>query len=88
MAHLTPQLAEERIKRFGKMWMIDDLIRERGRDEEQVPILGYPRNKDTASDYEFFTGRELDRMVDEACRAFVTKGFETVRRTSEQRAAV
>ncbi len=58
--------------------MLDDLIRERGRDEEQVPILGYPRTKSTASDYEFFTGKDLDRMVDEACRALVKKGLKPV----------
>lgn len=42
MANITPQLIEERIKTFGKLWMIDDLIRVRAGDDEQVPILGYP----------------------------------------------
>jgi len=78
MAQITPQLVEERIQRFGKLWMIDDLIRERGQDAEQVPILGYPRFKNDAADYEFFTGKELDLMVDEACRSFVKKGFQVV----------
>ncbi len=78
MSKITPQLVEERIQRFGKLYMIDDLIRVRANDEEQVPILGYPRYKDSAAEYEFFTGKDLDRMVDEACRAFVKSGFEVV----------
>lgn len=78
MAQITPQLVEERIRRFGKLYMIDDLIRERANDEEQLPILGFPRYKNSAADYEYFTGKDLDRMVDEACRAFVRNGFEVV----------
>ncbi|KAI1268286.1 acetyl-CoA synthetase-like protein [Xylariaceae sp. FL1019] len=76
MANISTEVVEDRIRQFGKLWMVDDLIRERGKDEIQVPILGYPRYKDSAADYELFTGKELDRMVDEACRALVKAGLE------------
>jgi hypothetical protein len=79
MAHLSAEVVEERIARFGKLYMIDDIVRQRAGDEEQCPILGYPRHKDSPADYEFFTGRDLDCMVDEACRALVRGGFEVVR---------
>ncbi|KAI0166073.1 acetyl-CoA synthetase-like protein [Xylariaceae sp. FL1272] len=75
MANISTQVVEDRIRQFGKLWMVDDLIRERGKDEVQVPILGYPRHKDSAADYELFTGKDLDRMVDEACRALVKAGL-------------
>ncbi|KJR86710.1 NRPS-like enzyme [Sporothrix schenckii 1099-18] len=65
----------ERIEQFGKCYTIDDVVRLRARDEEQTPILGMPRGKDDPADYEYFTGAELDRMVDEACRALVAKGL-------------
>lgn len=78
MAHLSPQLVEERINKFGKLYLIDEIIRRRAQDEEQVPILGYPKYEDNAAVYEFFTGKDLDRMVDAACRALVAEGFKVV----------
>ncbi|OTB01437.1 hypothetical protein M426DRAFT_64072 [Hypoxylon sp. CI-4A] len=75
MANISAELVEERINKFGKLWMIDDLIRERGRDKEQNHILGYPRYDHDAADYEYFTGRDLDRMVDETCRWLVGAGL-------------
>ncbi|KAI1136211.1 acetyl-CoA synthetase-like protein [Hypoxylon sp. FL0543] len=76
MANISAEVIEERIAKFGKLWTVDDLIRERGRDREQVPILGYPRYDHDAAEYEYFTGQDLDRMVDEACRALVRAGLE------------
>lgn len=76
MSTISPEVIQERTERFGKLWMIDDLIRERGKDEDQVPILGYPRHERTAAEYEYFTGRDLDRMVDEVCHILVAAGLE------------
>ncbi|GAP89220.1 putative nrps-like enzyme [Rosellinia necatrix] len=76
MANISAEVIEERVRQFGKPWMIDDLIRVRAKDEVQVPILGYPRHKDRATDYELFTGKDLDRMVDEACRVLIGAGLE------------
>lgn len=76
MANVSAELVKERIDKFGKLWMIDDLIRVRGRDEDQVPILGYPKHDHDATEYEYFTGRDLDSMVDEACRALTRAGLE------------
>jgi hypothetical protein len=78
MAHINQQLVEERLNKFGKLHLIDDIIRRRAQDEEQVPILGYPRYEDSAAEYEFFTGKDLDRMVDAACRALIKDGFKIV----------
>ncbi|KAI1084936.1 acetyl-CoA synthetase-like protein [Whalleya microplaca] len=75
MANISPGLVEERLLNFGKLWMIDDLVRVRAKDENQAPILGYPRYDDNAADYEYFTGKDLDRMVDEACRVLVQAGL-------------
>ncbi|CAK7215727.1 putative NRPS-like protein biosynthetic cluster [Sporothrix bragantina] len=75
MAPLTPDVIAERIERFGKCYTIDDVVRLSARDAEQVPILGVPRGKDDPADYEYFTGADLDRMVDEACRVLVSKGL-------------
>ncbi|KAI1743683.1 acetyl-CoA synthetase-like protein [Xylaria scruposa] len=76
MANISAEVIEDRIRQFGKPWMIDDLIRVRANDEVQVPILGYPKYKDRATDYELFTGKELDRMVDETCHVLMKAGLE------------
>ncbi|KAI0191246.1 putative NRPS-like enzyme [Xylaria flabelliformis] len=76
MANISAEVIGDRIRQFGKPWMIDDLIRVRANDEVQVPILGYPKYKDRATDYELFTGKELDRMVDETCHILMKAGLE------------
>ncbi|KAI1425982.1 acetyl-CoA synthetase-like protein [Xylaria sp. FL1777] len=76
MSNISAEVVEGHIRQFGRPLMIDDLIRERAKDEVQVPILGYPRYKDKATDYELFTGKDLDRMVDETCRVLMKAGLE------------
>jgi acyl-CoA synthetase (AMP-forming)/AMP-acid ligase II len=76
MANISAEVVENRIREYGKLWMIDDLIRVRASDEVQVPILGYPKYKDRATDYELFTGKDLDRMVNETCHMLMKAGLE------------
>lgn len=78
MSSLTPDIIAERIARFGKCYTIDDVVRLRAKDPEQTPILGVPRKKDDPADYEYFTGADLDRMIDESCRILVKKGIAVV----------
>ncbi|KAH9884554.1 hypothetical protein F4778DRAFT_787662 [Xylariomycetidae sp. FL2044] len=76
MANISSEVIEARIREYGKLWTMDDLVRERAKDEHQVPILGYPKKEDEPANYEYFTGKDLDRMVDEACRTLIGLGFE------------
>ncbi|KAF2087179.1 putative NRPS-like enzyme [Saccharata proteae CBS 121410] len=76
MAHLSPDRIQELVARYGKLDLIDDLPRVRAQDEVQEPILGYPRSEKGATDYEVFTGRELDQMVNAAARALMKRGFK------------
>jgi hypothetical protein len=78
MAHLSPELVQSRLNEFGKLDLIDDIIRQRGKDTDQVPILGYPKYENSSSEYESFTGKDLDRMVDEACRTLIQNGLKVV----------
>lgn len=45
------------IGKFGMLWMINDLIRMRGINEEHVLILGYPKHDHDTAEYAYFTGR-------------------------------
>lgn len=58
--------------------IFDDVIRERAEDEEQVPLIAYPRTKDGIDDYEFFNGKQLNNMVDGAAKALMSLGVEPV----------
>ncbi|KAK6855696.1 hypothetical protein PG995_007847 [Apiospora arundinis] len=76
MTTISAEVVEARIKKYGRLWTIDDLIRVRAQDEVQSPVIGYPRYQSKPTDYEYFTGKDLDRMVDETCHLLVRDGLK------------
>ncbi|KAL4891809.1 hypothetical protein BDV59DRAFT_208792 [Aspergillus ambiguus] len=74
--------AEEKlVAQFGRAHILDDLIRLRASDPIQTPILAYPKPSDTEDvSYEYFTGQNLDCMVDQAVCALMDCGFNPPRR--------
>ena len=56
------------------IYTFDQVIRERGCDEDQSPLIGYPRSKLGVTDYELLTGKQLDRLVDGAAKALLRAG--------------
>lgn len=56
----------------------DELIRERALDEDQTPLIAFPKTKLGIDDYEVFSGRELNRLVDGAAKALIKAGIEPV----------
>ncbi|RAL67420.1 hypothetical protein DID88_008175 [Monilinia fructigena] len=77
MAHLTPEHVLHLYDTFGDLKVLDDIIRHRSKDNPPAPILGYPRSEDNPSDYETFTGQELDSFVDAACKYFIKNGLKS-----------
>lgn len=69
---LRPKVEEK------KLYTFDDVIRERAEYLDQVPLIAYPKTKDGVDDYEFFTGKELNRLVDGAAKALIGMGIEPV----------
>ncbi|BCR89337.1 putative NRPS-like protein biosynthetic cluster [Aspergillus chevalieri] len=69
---LTP---EQLFRRFGNPHVLDDLIRLRAVDATQQPILAYPNFENGHASYEYFTGRDLDAMIDQAAQILVNQGF-------------
>ncbi|KAM0140952.1 hypothetical protein ACHAO1_002078 [Botrytis cinerea] len=76
MAHLTPEHILHLYDTFGELRVLDDIIRHRSKDNPPAPILGYPRVEDNPSDYETFTGQQLDSFVDAACKYFIKNGLK------------
>ncbi|KAJ5826436.1 hypothetical protein N7474_003574 [Penicillium riverlandense] len=66
------------IQQFGQLHVLDDLIRLRAADMVQHPILAYPcSNTDTATaTYEYYTGRDMDNMIDKAVTCLMNDGFQ------------
>ncbi|KAM3076421.1 hypothetical protein ACMFMG_007240 [Clarireedia jacksonii] len=63
---------------LGEFLILDDLITIRASDEEQVPILAYPRPGKGIADFECFTGRDLDRFIDHSLKEYLKCGLAPV----------
>jgi hypothetical protein len=77
MGEISPPALRLKVEE-QKLCIFDDVIRERAEDEEQVPLIAYPRTKDGVDDYEFFTGKQLDTLVDGAAKVLMGMGVEPV----------
>ncbi|KAI1425249.1 acetyl-CoA synthetase-like protein [Xylaria sp. FL1777] len=76
MAHLTKERVKQLYSTFGELKVLDDIIRYRAADATQVPILGYPKNDNDLTDYEKFTGQQLDLFIDGAVNYFIAQGLK------------
>lgn len=56
----------------------DEIIRQRAVDSDQSPVIAYPKTELGISDYELFTGRDLNRLVDGAAKSLIKAGLEPV----------
>ncbi|KAL4868720.1 hypothetical protein BDV12DRAFT_209025 [Aspergillus spectabilis] len=76
--------SEDLVREFGRLNVLDDLIRLRATDAIQEPILAYPTPSDdgTAS-YEHFTGEDLDCLVDQAVCILMELGVRPSRKDGE-----
>ena len=55
--------------------VVDDLLRERAGEEQQRPLLAYPRTHNGLTDYDIFTGRQLDNFTNAAVQALLEREF-------------
>ena len=60
--------------------ILDDLIRQRAADKDQVPLLAFPKSETGILDYEEFGGQTLDRFIDQAAKYYVNCGLGPVSR--------
>ncbi|KAJ5384112.1 hypothetical protein N7517_002023 [Penicillium concentricum] len=64
------------VQEFGSLQILDDLIRLRAADVVQCPILAYPRFDNDAASYEYYTGKNLDTMINQAVTILIDDGFK------------
>jgi len=53
------------------IYTFDEVIRQRAVDEDQSPLIAYPKSKFGIPDYEVFSGKVLDQLVDGAAKALI-----------------
>lgn len=63
---------------LGEFIVIDDLFKARANDKFQKPLIAFPRSERGTSDFELFTGRDLDRFVEHAARYYIQSGVKVV----------
>lgn len=56
----------------------DELIRLRGTEEPQTPLIAYPKSRLGVDDYEVFTGSDLNRLVNGGSKALMGMGLAPV----------
>ncbi|RDW69422.1 hypothetical protein BP6252_08442 [Coleophoma cylindrospora] len=56
----------------------DQLLRRRAIDEDQTPLLAYPKSRLGVADYELIPGKLLNRFVDGAVESLLRLGIEPV----------
>jgi hypothetical protein len=60
------------------LYTYDQMLRQRGADEDQTPLIAYPKSEFGVSDYEFVNGKTLNRFVDDGVNALMKAGLEAV----------
>ncbi len=63
------------------MLIVDDLMRARALDDQQTPLLSFPKSERDVTDYEHFCGKDLDRFIDLAVKYYITKDLQPVSRS-------
>ncbi|PLB54581.1 acetyl-CoA synthetase-like protein [Aspergillus steynii IBT 23096] len=74
MSHLSQAHVKHLYEQFGELKVLDDIIRHRAADDPPAPILAYPR-PNTVADYEYFTGKDLDRLINGAALQYLSLGL-------------
>ncbi|KAJ6019415.1 hypothetical protein N7522_001482 [Penicillium canescens] len=72
--------ADQLVQEYGQIQVLDDLIRLRAADLVQHPILAYPRSAGHAASYDYYSGQDLNTMINQAATMLMDLGFQTPRR--------
>ena len=67
---------------YSKWHLLDDVFRIRAADPVQKPLLAIPKSPRGIADFEYHTGKDLNRFTDEAAWFYSKGKIETVRTTS------
>lgn len=63
---------------LGEFVLIDDLFKARAKDQSQKPLIAFSKSERGVSDFEFFTGSDLDRFIEHAASYYMQAGLRVV----------
>lgn len=68
----------EQRKGFTDLILVDDLIRQRAKEEDGVPLLAYPASERGVTDYEHFTAKSIDNFITNAADRLTDQGLDRI----------
>lgn len=63
---------------LGDLVLLDDVFKARAKDKVQTPLIAFPKSERGAGDFEFFTGQDLDRIIEHAARHYMNTKLKVV----------
>jgi hypothetical protein len=60
------------------LYTYDQMLRQRGLDGDQTPLIAYPKSQFGVVDYEFINGKTLNRFVDAGVNTLMKSGLAAV----------
>lgn len=58
--------------------LVDDLIRQRARENNEVPLVAYPKSEQGLTDYQTFTAKSIDHYITKAAEKLRENGYGCV----------
>ncbi|KAG6126433.1 putative NRPS-like protein biosynthetic cluster [Claviceps purpurea] len=58
-----------------EIWTLSQLFRQRAIDEDQTPLVAFPRSRDGVTDFERLSGAALYRFINGGAKTLVERGF-------------
>ncbi|KAL6720006.1 hypothetical protein ACLMJK_001927 [Lecanora helva] len=62
---------------WSKFRLLDDVLRDRATDPVQRPLMAFPKSPRGSDDFEYHTGKDLDRYTDEAAWFYTKANLAT-----------
>ena len=73
-----PGLLEAPVSHTSSFVSVDDVLRERARDEPQTPFIAFPKSLTGLNDFELFSARDISFLVNNAVKVLLYNGLNAV----------
>lgn len=57
------------------IYTVDDLIVSRSRDQDQTPLVAFPKSETTLTEFDHFTGKDLDSLAGRIAARLIELGL-------------
>ena len=71
-------LHDKETDKFSNFVLVDDLIRQRAREKNQVPLVAYPKSGRSLTDYETFTAKSINHYITNVVGRLRENGYSCI----------